>query len=190
MALSAKIQHVLANVLTCGNLAFGIASTLLPGEERTIHCSTLILAGAVCDALDGPLARRSGNPTEFGAAADNISDVITCGVAPAVVLARSGATETRLSKIAPGLYIAANAWRVARNGIGPRRSHVFRGLPITGAGVLFALGCQLKMPPRALPYWAVALAGAMFSRVRVLSGEALIRDLETLEIELPDKSRP
>jgi phosphatidylserine synthase len=190
MELSARIQHVVANALTCANLASGITSTLLPGEGRTVRRSTLILAGALCDALDGPLARHSGNPTEFGAAADNISDVITCGVAPAVVLARSGAAETRLSKIAPGLYISATAWRVARNGIGPRRSHVFRGLPITGAGVLFALGCQVRLPPGALTYWAIALAVAMLSPMRVLSGEALIRDLETLTIELPDEGGP
>ncbi|MGN6201522.1 MAG: CDP-alcohol phosphatidyltransferase family protein [Solirubrobacterales bacterium] len=179
---------MVANALTGANLASGIASTLLPGEGRTVRRSTLILAGAMFDALDGPLARRSGKPTEFGAAADNISDVITCGVAPAVVLARSGAAETRLSRIAPALYIGATAWRVARNGIGPRRSHVFRGLPITGAGILFALGCQVRLPPRALSYWTVSLSLAMFSRIRVLSGEALIRDLETLEIELPDES--
>ena len=187
MNLLARIQYLLANALTAGNLASGIASTLLPGEGRTVHRSTLILAGALCDALDGPLARRSGKPTEFGAAADNISDVITCGVAPAVVLARSGVVETRLSRIAPGLYIGATAWRVARNGIGPRRSHVFRGLPITGAGILFAVGCQLRLPPRALAYWAIALSAAMLSQIRVLSGEALLRDLDTLTIELPEE---
>lgn len=188
MELPARIQHLIANVFTGANLAFGIASTLLPGEGRTVRRSSLVLAGALCDALDGPLARRSGNPTDFGAAADGISDVITCGVAPAVILARSGSTETRLSKIAPGLYIGATAWRVAKNGIGPRRSHVFRGLPITGAGVLFALGCQVRLPPRALTYWAIALSIAMLSSMRVLSGEALIRDLETLTIDLPDEA--
>lgn len=179
---------MLANALTLANLTSGITAILLPGERRTIRRSTLILVGALCDSVDGSLARNSGNPTEFGAAADGVSDIITCGVAPAVILARSGPIETRLSRVAPGLYIAAAAWRVAKYGIGPRRSHVFRGLPVTGAGVLFAVGCQLRLPPRALTYLAVALVVAMLSPIRVLSGEALIRrDLETLTIRLPDE---
>lgn len=187
MKRTERLQYAVANALTGANLASGIAATLVPGEEKTVRRSTFILAGALFDALDGPLARHSGNPTEFGAAADNISDVITCGVAPAIVLTRSGATDTRLSKLAPALYIGATAWRVARNGIGPRRSHVFRGLPITGAGVLFALGCQVRLPPQALTYWAIALSLAMLSPIRVLSGEALLRELDTLTIELPDE---
>ncbi|HEY7950219.1 MAG TPA: CDP-alcohol phosphatidyltransferase family protein [Solirubrobacterales bacterium] len=184
----AWFQHALANALTLANLTSGITAILLPGEGRTVRRSTLILVGALCDSVDGSLARNSGNPTEFGAAADGVSDIITCGVAPAVVLARSGPIGTRLSRVAPGFYIAAAAWRVARYGIGPRRSHVFRGLPVTGAGVLFAAGCQLRLPPRALTYLAIALGVAMLSPIRVLSGEALIRrNLETLTIQLPDE---
>ena len=186
MTSGARFQYVLANALTLANLTSGTAAILLPGEKRAVRRSTLILVGALCDSVDGSLARNSGRPTEFGAAADGVSDVITCGVAPAVVLARNGQITTRLSRIAPGFYLVAAAWRVAKYGIGPRRSHVFRGLPITGAGVIFAAGCQLRLPPRALTLLAVALGVAMLSPIRVLSGEALIRrDLETLEIRLP-----
>jgi CDP-diacylglycerol--serine O-phosphatidyltransferase len=187
MTSANRFQYVLANALTLANLTSGTASILLPGEERAVRRSTLILIGALCDSLDGSLARSSGRPTEFGAAADGVSDLITCAVAPAVVLARNGQITTKLSRIAPGFYVAAAAWRVAKYGIGPRRSHVFRGLPITGAGVVFAAGCQLRLPPRALTLLALALGVAMLSPIRVLSGEALIRrDLETLEIRLPD----
>lgn len=186
MTPAERFQYVLANALTLGNLTAGIAAILLPGEKRAVRRSTLILVGAFFDSVDGSLARSSGRPTEFGAAADGVSDVITCGVAPAVVIARNGQNESRLARIAPGFYLAAAAWRVARYGIGPRTSHVFRGLPITGAGVIFAVGCQLRLPPRALTALAILLGAAMFSPIRVLSGEALIRrDLETLEIHLP-----
>jgi len=182
--LSSTSQHVLADVLTGCNLAAGTAAILLPGDGRPLRRSALILFGALCDSFDGPLARRSGNPTVFGAAADSISDLISCGVAPAALLARCGPSRrTRLSRIAPGFYMVAAAWRLARYGIGPRTSHVFRGLPVTGAGVLFAAGCQARLPARALGYLAVALGIAMVSPIRVLSGEALVRrDLETLDI--------
>jgi len=176
-----RSQHVLADTLTFCNLAAGTAAILLPG--RPVRRSALILAGALCDTLDGPLARRSGNPTEFGAAADGISDLITCGVAPAALLATCSAPRrTTLSRIAPGIYLAAAAWRLARYGIGPRTSHVFRGLPVTGAGVAVAVGCQARLPPRALTYLALGLGAAMVSRMRVLSGEALVRRSTDLNI--------
>lgn len=183
-----KAQHVLANVLTCCNLASGIAAILLPGEKRTVLRSRFILIGALCDALDGPLARRSGNPTERGARADGISDVITCGVAPVAVFASCGpAYRTQSSRMVSAFYLVAVAWRVVRYGIGPRRSHVFHGLPVTGAGVLVAIGCQLRLPPRVLTYLTAALGGAMVSPMRVLSVEGVVRrDLQTLTISLPD----
>jgi CDP-diacylglycerol---serine O-phosphatidyltransferase len=184
---SAKFQYALANILTLANLTSGAAAITLPGRERTVRRSFLILLGALCDSIDGSLARSSGKPTEFGAAADGVSDIVTCGVAPVVVLARGASTRTRSTNIASGFYLAAAAWRVARYGIGPRRSHVFRGLPVTGGGVIFALGCQLRLPPRALNFLAIGLGLAMFSPIRVLSGEALVRrDLETMAIQLPD----
>lgn len=183
----AKFEHLLADALTCCNLACGTAAILLPGEDQTARRSTLMLVGALCDTLDGPLARHSGNPTEFGAAADGVSDVITFGIAPAAALAKCGpAHQTPLSRIAPAFYMATAAWRVARYGIGPRKSHVFRGLPVTGAGIIFAVGCQAKLPPRVLTYLAVALGIAMVSPIRVLSGEAMVRrDLQSLTIPAP-----
>jgi CDP-diacylglycerol--serine O-phosphatidyltransferase len=185
-----KFQHGLADVLTCCNLASGIAAILLPGEGRRLRRSTLILVGGLCDALDGPLARRSGNPTELGAAADGVADFVSFGIAPAVLLANCGPTRrTPLSRIAPGFYMAAASWRLARYRIGPRTSHVFRGLPVTGAGMLFAAGCRAGLPTRALTYLAVALGGAMVSHIRVLSGEALVRrNLQTLDIPAAEPS--
>jgi CDP-diacylglycerol--serine O-phosphatidyltransferase len=180
----AKIQHVLADTLTCCNLVSGVAATLLPEEGRPVRRSTLILLGAACDTLDGPLARRSGNPTEIGAAGDGIADLISFGVAPAALLASHGrARGSWSSRLASGLYVAAAAWRVVRYGIGPRTSHVFRGLPLTGSGILVAAAFQIRLPPRLLTALTLALSAAMVSHIRVLSGEALIRrDLETLDI--------
>lgn len=145
--------------------------------------STLILAGIFCDSWDGTIARRSGNDTVPGAAADAISDIVTCGIAPAVLLASWPPTHrTRLTRIAPGCYLAAIAWRTARYGIGPRKSHSFVGLPMGGAGLIFALACQARLPRWTMDYLTVALCVAMMSRIRVLSVEALIRPNLSLDI--------
>jgi CDP-diacylglycerol--serine O-phosphatidyltransferase len=171
---ASRLQHVLANVLTSCNFAAGTTAVFLRGSER--RRSELILVGALCDMLDGPLARRSGRLTDLGARADGISDVITCGVAPAVLL--GGAAPDRpsqLERFAPRLYVAAIAWRVVKYGFPPRTSHVFTGMPVTGAGVIMALGFQLRLPPRAMSYLALAVVAAMLSRIPVVSGEAMLR---------------
>jgi phosphatidylserine synthase len=173
---SSTTEHALAYVLTGCNLACGIAALLLPGDGRPVRRSTLILLGAACDTFDGTLARRSGWTTDFGARADGISDFVCCAMAPAALVASGGSEHrTRLERIAPGLFVAAAAWRVAKYGIGTRTSHVFRGIPVTGAGILLAAGCEMRLPRRTLPYLALALTAAMLSPVRVLSGEALAR---------------
>lgn len=110
-----------------------------------------------------------------GAIADKVSDTVTCGIAPAAILVRSQPTgPDALSSVVATAYLAAVAWRSKRTGIRPRTSHVFRGLPDVGAGILFALGCQMRMSPRALTNLALVLTVAMVSPMRVLSGEALL----------------
>jgi CDP-diacylglycerol--serine O-phosphatidyltransferase len=174
-AASARSRQLVANLLTCCNFSSGIAAIFLPNGTSPARRSTFILLGALCDSLDGSLARDSGYPTTLGAWADGVSDAVTCGIAPAVVLASNRpAPRTALSSVAPAAYLAAIAWRIGRYGIGPRTSHVFRGLPVTGAGVLFALGCQVRMSASALAYWTLALVVAMLSPTRILSGEALL----------------
>jgi CDP-diacylglycerol--serine O-phosphatidyltransferase len=174
---------VLANAVTCGNLACGVAAILRREEGHPVRRSALILAGLFCDSLDGTIARRSGNATVPGAAADAISDIVTFGIAPVVLLETWPPTHrTRLARIAPGCYLAAIAWRTWRYGIKPRTSHVFLGLPMGGAGLIFAVACQARLPRWAMDYLTVALSAAMFSRVRVLSVEALIRPNLSLDI--------
>lgn len=179
-----RFQLVLANAVTCGNFACGVTAILRREHGRPLRRSALILAGIVCDSLDGTIARRSGNATRIGAAADGISDIITSGVAPAVLLARwPSARRTPLARIAPGCYLAATAWRTTRTGVRPRTSHVFVGLPMPGAGLIFALACHARLPRRAMDYLAVVLGLAMISRIRVLSVEALIR--RDLPLDIP-----
>lgn len=173
--VSARSRHLVANLLTCCNFSSGIAAIFLPGGTTPARRSTFILLGALCDSLDGSLARDSGHPTRLGAWADGISDAVTCGIAPAVILASNRPSPpTRLSTVAPAAYLGAIAWRIWRFGIGPRTSHSFRGLPVTGAGVLFALGCQMRVSARTRTNWALALVVAMASPIHVLSGEALL----------------
>lgn len=68
MRRSSRFKLVLANAVTCGNFASGVAAILRREEGRPVFRSALILAGIFCDSLDGTIARRSGNATVPGAA--------------------------------------------------------------------------------------------------------------------------
>lgn len=173
-----------ANILTACNLACGVASLLQPEEAPPRRRAALILLGAMFDALDGSLARRLGCATELGAAADSAADFVSGGIAPAILLAHNGpARQTRWSRLAPGVYIAAAASRSARRGMKPRISHVFSGVPPIGAGVILAAGFQMRLPPRMLTHLAIALSLAMASNIRVLSAEAILR--RDLPLDIP-----
>lgn len=176
--------HVLADTRTTCNLASGITAILISDEGPPVRRSRLLLLGALCDSVDGTFARRSGNPTERGATGDHIADFVTFGIAPGVILAGYGpAQEKSLSRVAAGLFIAAAACRKVRYGTGPRTSHAFQGLPDMGAGLIFALGRQVKLSPRRLAYLTLGLAMAMVSPIRVLSGEGILRNIKGQDLE-------
>lgn len=134
----------------------------------------LILFAGFCDSIDGPLARRSGHPSELGAASDSVADLISFGLAPAVLLSELDPREGP-SRLAPGLYLAAATWRLARYGIGPRTSDVFRGLPLTGGGLVLTIAMRAGASAGVARRLAVALAIAMVSCVPVPSGAEVLR---------------
>lgn len=173
---TARLQHAFANALTCGNLAAGVTAMLMKDDGKRLRRSTLILLGVACDSFDGTFARRSGHPTLLGARADGFSDVVTCGIAPSLLLEQlSEGSGDPLVRAAPRIYMAAIAFRVVKNGFPARTSHINEGLPVTGGGIAVALGAQVRMPPRAMSWLTLATAAAMLSRRPVVSGEALIR---------------
>ena len=90
------------------------------------------------DGLDGRVARLTSTSSEFGKEYDSLSDMVSFGLAPAIVtyqwgverLAEYGAIWGRLGWLAAFLYCAAAAFRLARfnTNVGQDR-RFFQGLP-------------------------------------------------------------
>lgn len=141
----------------CGFAAIAIATraqaTDLPpgnaGQDPALGFlmigSWLILAGAIFDTLDGWIARWTNASSRFGAVLDSLCDLITFGVAPALLLLKFGAAAGRMAFVAAIAYVAATALRLARSNA-ERAPHEtgrqdFTGLPATAAaGCLAAVG--------------------------------------------------
>jgi CDP-diacylglycerol--serine O-phosphatidyltransferase len=79
-------MFTIANILTGFNLLFGVSSIILTFSGRLEWAVLAIIAGALCDFLDGFVARLMKQPSEFGKQLDSLADMVTFGVAPGVIV--------------------------------------------------------------------------------------------------------
>lgn len=137
-------------LLTVGNLAFGFLAIALvtvpqalgwgvPQLEAAVW--SIVVAGAL-DAIDGPLARRVGaRRVTWGREFDALADLVSFGVAPAVLIVVAFPVALKGVAIAIGtVYVMAGAWRLARflqEAPGAAQGR-FRGMPITAGGLTLA----------------------------------------------------
>jgi CDP-diacylglycerol---serine O-phosphatidyltransferase len=147
--------YLLPNLMTAGNLCCGFAAALkilegaLAGTPELaadkFHLAIwLILASCFFDLLDGRLARLGGRESPFGREFDSLADIVSFGVAPALMVYRIVLHEfPRTGWIIASLYLVCGALRLARfNCLAAANSSAanteFRGFPIPAAAGLIA----------------------------------------------------
>lgn len=158
--------YLLPNLMTAGNLFCGFAATLqiIGGTVQkatdlsaigNFHAAILFILGAcVFDLLDGRLARLGGHESPFGREFDSLADIVSFGVAPALLVYKIVLEEfDRLGLVVAFIYLACGALRLARfnciaaaasNATDPvaakEASKSFKGFPIpAAAGVIASL---------------------------------------------------
>jgi CDP-diacylglycerol--serine O-phosphatidyltransferase len=164
-----KGMYILPSLFTAGNMAAGfyaILEVVHATAANFTHLDNAAIAigfAVLFDGLDGRVARMTGTSSEFGKELDSLADVITFGVAPAMLawtwgfhLMQQGIALTdwnikltQLGAIAAFLFLMAGASRLARFNItsNPQPSNpgrpgkkYFVGMPIpAGAGVIAAM---------------------------------------------------
>jgi CDP-diacylglycerol--serine O-phosphatidyltransferase len=134
----------------CGFAAIHFATKDAVGAAQMMNlwvAGWLIVAAMVCDLLDGRLARMTRKTSDFGGQLDSLSDAISFGVAPAVLMVRTvfyvlreQATYVALERVilcVAGVYVACAILRLARFNVEnepDEASHMrFTGLPTPGA---------------------------------------------------------
>ena len=138
-----KIIKVLPSIFTLGNVLCGFLAinNIVEGSRVSlISAAWWIIIAGILDALDGKIARITGTSSEFGVELDSIADVISFGVAPAVLIYNYMLYEAGK----PGLFLAfcflaAGAIRLARFNVKATtgKKNSFTGMPIPGgAGIL------------------------------------------------------
>ncbi|MDF1645513.1 MAG: CDP-diacylglycerol--serine O-phosphatidyltransferase [Legionellaceae bacterium] len=133
--------YLLPNLLTTASLFSAFYSIIASLKGQYDVAVIAIFVGMVWDALDGRIARMTNTQTAFGAEYDSLSDMVTFGVAPSVLL-YSWALE-RLGKfgwLAAFIYTAAVALRLARfnTQLETADKRYFQGLACPAAAAVLA----------------------------------------------------
>jgi CDP-diacylglycerol--serine O-phosphatidyltransferase len=216
--------YFLPNLMTAGNLFCGFMSVIHCIQARLAETSTagvylgdsntdhyrlavyFIFGAAAFDALDGRLARMGGRESLFGAEFDSLADVISFGIAPALMMFFFILSPTtgyewfrNIGWCVGFIYLLCAAMRLARFNVitnpllhrsAKESSKDFIGLPVPAAAstvaatVLFLI--ELVQGDKSLDRWALALpplmmmiALLMMSTIRYPSGKNLGMQTQT-----------
>jgi len=120
--------------------------TLLP--EHIYLAPLFIALAAVVDFFDGFIARAMGASSEMGKQLDSLADVVSFGVAPAIIIYQllrlsiakeEDGLEASMLWLAPAFVLAAAAaYRLAKFNLDTRQSYSFRGTPVPAVGIAVA----------------------------------------------------
>lgn len=138
------------------------------------NAAILILIGMMLDSMDGRIARMLRVDSELGKELDSLADVVTFGVAPAMMAYYSYFSEFGVIGMAiSGLFPLFGAYRLARFNINAVKSSnkYFTGVPITAGGGLLTLLTlfQGKMPELILPIAFFIICYLMVSTIKIPS---------------------
>lgn len=125
---------------------YGATQVMLP--ERIWWGSLFIFGAAIIDFLDGFLARAMKASSEMGKQLDSLSDVVSFGVAPGMILYQllrisyaqdeNGLDVSMLALLPAFIFTGAVAWRLAKFNIATNQTYNFRGVPCPAAGLVVA----------------------------------------------------
>ncbi|MBK4734099.1 CDP-diacylglycerol--serine O-phosphatidyltransferase [Noviherbaspirillum pedocola] len=133
--------YLLPNAFTTAALFFGFYAIVMAMNQRFDLAAIGIFAAMVLDAVDGRVARLTNTQSEFGAQYDSLSDMVSFGAAPALVIYEWSLRGLgKLGWLAAFIYCASGALRLARfnTNIAVVDKRYFQGLPSPAAAALVA----------------------------------------------------
>jgi len=186
----AKGAFLLPNAFTTAALMAGFYAIVAAINEQTVTACVAILIAGLLDGLDGRIARLTNTQSDFGVQYDSMSDMVSFGIAPAVLvftwtLGNLGGPETvaaKLGWLGAFFYAACAALRLARfnTQAGVADKAFFQGLASpAAAGTILAtvwFGISRGLGPDVLAWpvliLTIVLGTLMVSRVRYFSFKA------------------
>ncbi len=179
-----RTVYVLPNLFTTANLFCGVYAIISTLSGQFFHSAIAILIANIFDIADGKVARITNTTSKFGIEYDSLCDLVSFGVAPALLIYNWGLKEFgRIGWMASFLFIACGALRLARFNvmIEITEKSRFLGLPIPAAASTIAgtylffkkIGLMMIEKNFALLFLTYGLSFLMVSNIRYLSFKEL-----------------
>ncbi len=170
------MKKYIPDCITSMNLACGIIGVVFAFKGRVDIAFILMLAASLADFLDGFAARLIGAYSDMGKELDSLSDMVSFGVLPSVMLYNvSKACMFGESWICwtPLLITVASGLRLAKFNVDSRQTDSFLGLPTPAAALLVGSLCHFVAsdPSTFLATWC---AGPVFVPVLSIVLSALL----------------
>jgi CDP-diacylglycerol--serine O-phosphatidyltransferase len=184
-----SINRLIPNMLTLFALCAGITSVRFALDDKWEYAVVAILFSAVFDALDGRIARLLDSSSKFGAELDSLSDFVSFGVSPSIVMFLWTMHDVKgIGWALVLVFSSCMALRLARfntkldNADLPAwHNRFFTGVPApAGAGLLLLpmiawleLGGDILKSPVLVGLWMLIVAGLLVSRLPTFSFKRL-----------------
>jgi CDP-diacylglycerol--serine O-phosphatidyltransferase len=133
--------YLLPNLFTTSALFAGFYAIIAGINYRFEAAAIAIFVAMILDGMDGRIARMTNTQSDFGVQYDSLSDLISFGLAPALVVHQWSLSGLgKLGWSAAFIYAAATALRLARfnTQVGSADKRYFQGLPSPAAAALIA----------------------------------------------------
>ena len=184
LVTSKKTRYLLPNILTLGGVCLGISSIKFSIDGNFNLAVTLILLAAILDALDGRVARLIKGTSEFGKELDSLTDFVSFGIAPVLILYFWELNSYgKLGWAIALIYSVCCVLRLARFNITKNendqewKNNFFEGIPSPAGGILiltpliyelteFNLNLNVKS---FTPFLTIFIALLLVSKIPTLS---------------------
>ena len=145
-----NIKKYTPNFITCLNLLAGCVSCVMAFQGDYLHAALFLYLAAIFDFLDGLAARILGAYSEVGRELDSLSDVVSFGMAPGIILfswLQTIAPENTFLPYVAFLIPIFSALRLAKFNVDPGQESSFIGLPTPASAIFIASLISLNQSP-------------------------------------------
>ena len=141
------LRDLLPNIITLSGLSFGLSSIRFALESDFNLAIVCILFAGLCDVLDGMLARHLQSESDLGAQLDSLSDFLSFGIAPGLLIYMSIFNQASIGAFAALAFIIFSCLRLALYNVRLEESktedgepdHFFSGIPTPVGAILVIL---------------------------------------------------
>ncbi len=184
LVTSKKTRYLLPNILTLGGVCLGISSIKFSIDGNFSLAVTLILVASILDALYGRIARMIKGTSEFGKELDSLTDFVSFGIAPVLILYFWELNNYgKLGWAIALIYSVCCVLRLARFNLTKTeeqqewKNNYFEGVPSPAGGILILMpliyelsGLNFQINIKNLtPYFTILIALLLVSKIPTLS---------------------